>query len=532
MKTDCTLVTIEETGYFNKIVNDYVKQAEALQPFYKYEVSLEGLQEAVAARNQFPQQRDILVTALKEQYKDVQVSDALQANIELLLQENTFTVTAAHQPNIFTGPLYFVYKSLHIIQLAKRLNHALPANHFVPVYYMGSEDADLDELGTVTINGQNYKWETKQTGAVGRMKVDKAFIALMETMQGQLGVEAYGDEIVSIFKKHYKENVTIQQATLGVVNELFGAFGLIVLIPDSANLKSVFNDVVRKELVEQFSHQQVAQTIEQLQQNYKVQAGGRELNLFYLIDDKRERIEIQNATFKIQNQALEFSEAEILQELNEHPERFSGNVILRGVFQETILPNVAFIGGGGELAYWLELKKVFEAVHVPYPVLILRNSFLLITSKQVNKLQDLGFAVNDIFKDDLALLNQITKQRSANRTTIADEIEQSADFYDQLKNLAVKIDTTLQAHVEALQVKQHKKLVELEKKLLRAERRKFEAEERQINKLKDALFPKNNLQERVENIAGFYAKFGKGLIETLLEHSLTIEQQFAVVELA
>jgi bacillithiol biosynthesis cysteine-adding enzyme BshC len=455
----------------------------------------------------------------------------LQKNLELLLEENTFTITTAHQPNIFTGPLYFVYKILHVIKLAAYLSEALPENNFVPVFYMGSEDADLDELGNITLRNQPYKWETKQTGAVGRMKVDKAFVKLIEAMHGQLGVEPFGDKIISIFKKYYKEGTTILQATLGVVNELFGAFGLVVLIPDNSQLKRLFNPIVKKELSELFSHRKVDETLALLKEHYKVQAGGRELNLFYLTEDKRERIERTDSQFEIPGLKRVFTEEEILDELENHPERFSANVILRGVFQEAVLPNIAFIGGGGELAYWLELKKVFEAANVPYPVLILRNSFLLFSQKQQEKINELGFEMQDVFKEENVLLNELVRRTSEKKLDLDKELQISSSFYNNIKNIAGEIDPTLPQHVESLKIKATKQLTELAKKMLRAEKRKFEAEKRQIQKLKSQLFPNDNLQERVENVAGFYALAGTQFLKLCLQNSLTVQQQFTLLPL-
>ncbi len=531
MKAECTKIDYPSTGFFSKIVVDYVEQAEQLKAFYQNPVSIAGIKAAIKNRQAFPQQREVLVEELKKQYKNIRVSATLYKNIELLSGENTFTITTAHQPNIFTGPLYFVYKILHAIKLAQFFSQELPAYHFVPVYYMGSEDADIDEIGTTFIKGEKYQWQTKQTGAVGRMKVDKALIALIEKMQGQLGVEKYSEEIISLFKKYYKEGVTIQQATLEIVSELFGEYGLVILIPDNVNLKKLFNDVVKKELTEQFSHKAVAATIADLQKHHKVQAAGRELNLFYLLDNKRERIEVRDTMYEVQNTALSFNQESILTELETHSERFSANVILRGVFQETILPNIVFIGGGGEIAYWLELKKVFEAVQVPYPVLVLRNSFLLIDEKQKEKITQLGFTPKDLFKDDLFLINEIVERNSSNELSLDKQTGQLKEFYQHIKLIAGEADNTLQQHVEAIQTQALKRIVELEKKMLRAERKKFESEQRQIQKLKSTLFPNNSLQERTENIAGFYAKYGRALIQILLANSLSLEQQFAILEI-
>jgi bacillithiol synthase len=529
--TEVHHIDYADTGFFSKLVLDYLGGSEQLSSFYKYSADINGIKKAIEDRTHFNYDRTTLVAALKTQYKNVELSDKVTGNLSLLLNTNTYTVTTAHQPNIFTGPLYFIYKILHAIKLAETLKQSFPDNDFVPVYYMGSEDADLDELGHFTVAGKRYEWKTKQTGAVGRMKIDKAFLSLITELEGQLIVEPFGNEMVSIFKSHYKEGSTLQECTLSLVNALFGAYGLIVLIPDDFQLKKLFASVIKKELTESFSHKAVEAIAENLSKHYKVQAAGRDLNLFYLLDDKRERIEIDNNGFTVPNLKLRFTEAEILNELELHPERFSPNVILRGAFQELILPNIAFIGGGGEIAYWLELRKVFEEAGVPYPVLILRNSFLVMKDKQKTQLEELGFEVNDAFKSSEALINAFTQRQSTNQLSLSEEKGELNSFYQQLHENALQVDASLAEHVNALQAQALKRITSLEKKLLRAEKRKYEAEKRRIEKIKTVLFPNNSLQERVENLSGFYAKEGSDLIRTIYEHSLSLQQQFTVITL-
>jgi bacillithiol biosynthesis cysteine-adding enzyme BshC len=528
-KTEAVHLPYSQTGFFSEIVIDYLKQKQQVVPFITYAPDIDGIKKAIIERETFPYQRELLVAVLKQQYNGIAIPEKLRTNIELLRNPATFTITTAHQPNIFTGPLYFIYKILHAIKLAESLNKKVDGYDFIPVFFMGSEDADLDELGHFTADGKRYDWKTKQTGAVGRMKVDKAFIALLSELGAQLSVLPYGDEIISIFREAYTEGKTIQECTLLLVNTLFGEHGLVVLIPDNAELKSVFAPVVEKELKEQFSYKAVEETAKKLSAHYKVQAGGRALNLFYLTDGRRERIEAENSGFIVRDLNLAFSKEEILNELEQHPERFSPNVILRGVFQEMILPNIAFIGGGGELAYWLELKKVFETSSIPFPVLVLRNSFLIMPDDQSEQLSELGFGIEDIFRSSEYLLNELTKRASSNQLSLSEEKGELNSFYQQLHESVLKIDPTLAEHVNALQVKALKRLEELEKKMLRAEKRKFEAEKRKIVKMRSALFPDNHLQERVENISGFYARYGKGLIDKIYEHSLTLEQQFTII---
>ena len=519
-----------QTSYFTKTILDYLDHAEGLKPFYSHSASLKGIQDAINQRQSFPVNRKVLVEELKKQYAGLVTADSIQRNIEALLSDNTFTITTAHQPNIFTGPLYFIYKILHAIKLAEFCRSSLPQYNFIPVYYMGSEDADLDELGHFYLNGENIVWNTKQTGAVGRMKVDKEFLRLITLAEGQLSVLAFGNEIVSLVKDCYKEGVMIQDATFKLLNALFGEFGLIVLIPDSAALKRQAEKIFQDDLLNEAASGIVEQTAEKLQSaDYKVQANPREINLFYLQDGTRERIVKKNSEFRIQNTELKFSESELLKELQDHPERFSPNVILRGIYQEIILPNLVYIGGGGEIAYWLQLKDLFVHYKVPFPILLLRNSFLIVEKKWREKISRLGFTIEDFFSTEQELMNKLVARETKNEIKLNGNFTDADNLYESLRKQAVAIDTTLGRHVEALKSQSLYRLRELEKKMLRAEKRKFIDQQRQIHNIKENLFPKNALQERIDNFMYYYAKWGKDFIRQLYQQSLSLEEEFVIL---
>jgi bacillithiol biosynthesis cysteine-adding enzyme BshC len=523
-------IPYSQTGKFSKIVLDYIDQAASLKEFYEHPVNIEGIKSAISQRKNYNTNRRLLVDQLNLQYKNKENSEAVRTSINALLDENTFTICTAHQPNIFTGHLYFIYKIMHAIKLSHSLKKQLPEYNFVPVFFVGSEDADLEELNHIVIDGKKFDWQTKQTGAVGRMKVDDNLLKLIEQISGRLSVEKYGIEITDLLKRCYKKNITIEEATFLFVHELFKEYGLIVLLPDNAEYKRTMLSVFKEDILNNIPSKIVQQTSEKLAKEYKAQAYPREINLFYLKGDIRNRIVASGNQFTVHDSNIIFSREEMEKELDNHPERFSPNVILRGLFQEIILPDVAWIGGGGELAYWLQLKDLFDNYKVPFPVLIVRNSFLLIEKKYAELLEKLDIKAADLFKGNTILLNDIINRESTSALNLDIEKERFHQIYEKIKTLVKQIDITLVQHASALETKQLKTLNLLEKKMLRAEKRKFSTEKNKLAKIFGALFPENGLQERTENFMLFYSKWGNDFFKNIYENSLTLEEEFCVLE--
>lgn len=522
-------IPYRQTGAFVPIVTDYLAQAPALSSFYQHPVSWEGMAAAMDERRKFDTKRGVLVEVLKEQYQALAPSEEVHANIQSLLSPDTFTVTTAHQPNLLTGPLYFLYKIIHAIRLAAELKSRFPGKHFVPLFYMGSEDADLDELNHFTVGGKKYVWQTKQTGAVGRMLIDDALVRLVAELEQQIAVEPFGEEITKAFAQFYVKGQTIQAATQAMVHHLFSAYGLVVLIADDKRLKQQMKSVFADDLFHHKPFEAVQETCQRLDEVYKVQAHPRPINLFYLEGSTRQRIEKVGDQYAIVDTSLSFSSEELQELLQSNPERFSPNVILRGLFQEMILPNIAFIGGGGELAYWLQLKDLFANYGVPYPVLVLRNSFLIAEKKWMTKAEKLHLSLSELFQSENELMKKIVATHSSRSVSLNGHYAEASQFYQALETQASGIDPSLQQHVQALKTKTIRRLQELEKKMLRAEKRKFSAEQAALAQIKNVLFPNGGLQERVENFSGFYAKWGRGFIDALYQHAPALEQEFTIL---
>ena len=532
MKADC--IPYKDTGYFSNIILDYLNEKSKIESFYSYNPTIKGFKEAIDKRHFSDSNREILVEALRNQYQNDSIklkSDSpVTINIDSLINSNTFSVTTGHQLCLFTGPLYFIYKIVSTVKLCKELSKQYPDQNFVPVYWMATEDHDFEEISHFKVGDKKFTWKTDQKGAVGRMKITELKQVFDEFSNWLPELSNNANELRQLFENAYLKHSNLAAATRYLVHQLFKDSGVIIVDGDDKKLKTLFAPIAKRELIEQFSSEMVSEQSEKLAQNYKIQVNPREINLFYLVDGLRERIVKENRSYSVNDTSITFTEDEILLELRDFPERFSPNVILRPVYQEAILPNLAYIGGGGELAYWFQLKTAFDAVSIPLPVLILRNSVAWLNSKQSKLLAQLEISNKQFFLKKEVLLKEWVKQNSSTDLELKAHKVKSGEFYSSLRSLAGELDASLNDHVAAIATKQSNALAKLSEKMIRAERRKSGEAKNKIDFLKDNLFPNNGLQERTLNFSEIYLLHGKEMINILYANFVVPANQFLIIQ--
>lgn len=530
---DATCISYKDTCFFSKTVIDYLEDQPDLRSFYSYRPTLEGFAQLFNDKKVIAD-RALLSTVLTEQYSaitDVDTSAVIPtANIQALINENTYTVTTGHQLNIFAGPLYFVYKIVTAIKLAQQLKDAFPDKEFVPVYWMATEDHDFAEINYTNIGGKKVQWNLDAAGATGRLDT-KTIRDALNQYKGVLGMEGHGEELANIIETAYGKFKTLAQSTRYLANALFGRYGLVVVDGDDARLKKQFASIITSDVIEQNSYKYISETNKLLEiLNVQIQVNPREINFFYLTDDLRERIVFGDGLYKVLNTEISFSEAELKQEIENHPERFSPNVTMRPLYQECILPNIAYIGGGAELVYWLELKGVFDHYKVTYPVLILRNSGLIMSHETAAKIDKIGLRPAEIFKATDTLKTDWIRNNSQHDLSLNDEWREMQHIFDKIRLRSCKIDETLSASASAVQTRLKHAMDNLEKKLIRAEKRNYSTRLEQIDHIKADLFPNNSLQERTQNFGLCYVKWGQPFIDELIRNFEPLEFKFTVLK--
>ena len=509
-------VALRTTGQFPPLLLDYLDQKPELNDFYSIFPSLDGAREAISQRTDFdPAKRKTLVEVLTRQYANI----TNPPDFSLLQSETTFTVTTGHQLNIFTGPLYVIYKIVTMINLARSLKATYPEYDFVPVYWMASEDHDFAEIASFNLLGQKYTWQGTPSGAVGRLNPQE-LATILEALP----------EAVPIFRKAYLENETLADAARYYMHELFGTKGLVTLDADNADLKRHFLPVIEDELLNQTSSGLVAETTARLEKlGYHTPVSAREINLFYLKDDLRERIVREGGTFKVVNTNLQFTEDEIRREATAHPERFSPNVVLRPLYEEIILPNLAYIGGPSEVPYWMQLKGVFDQYKVPFPMLIPRNFALYVNAASRHRVEKLGLTYEAIFKENHQLKRDLVERLSEHPLSLDLEKYAFAEVLSRVVNKALDVDPTMEKAVWAERARLFNSLESLEKRIRKAEARKHDIQLRQLQNLMDTFFPKGTPQERHDNFLSFYLT-NRNFIEVLFENFDPLDFKFNILE--
>ncbi|WP_136480656.1 bacillithiol biosynthesis cysteine-adding enzyme BshC [Cognatitamlana onchidii] len=522
-----------ETGFFSTLICDYLNEKPELKPLYNRFPSLENFKSQIAEKTKSfnKESRDVLVSSVLAQYENVKASGITIQNIESLKDKKTFTITTGHQLNLFTGPLYFIYKIVSTINLSEQLKVRYPDYNFVPVYWMATEDHDFEEINYFNFKGKKVQWNRFASGAVGELS-NEGLEAVFEVFSEELGHSKNAQHIRLLFQEAYLNHSNLAQATRYIANELFKAFGLVIIDANNSELKRLFVPFMKDELTEHISYRAVTDTnkvIEKLSSDYKVQVNPRYINLFYLSEGLRERIVYEDGIYKVLNSDIQWNEEVLLEHLELKPECFSPNVVMRPLYQEVILPNLCYIGGGGELSYWLQLKSTFNAVHVPFPILLLRNSVLLESGGQKKKRENLAISYSDLFLNRHALINKKVREISNINIDFSSQKEHLKQQFTELFKIAEVTDASFVGAVKAQEVKQLKGLEKLEKRLLQAQKKTLSDKVYRMTELQNQLFPNQSLQERSVNFSEFYLEYGDALIDSLIKNLDPLSGNFTIL---
>lgn len=497
---DCECLSPRSSGLYHDWILRYIEKDEALRSLYEYEPTVEGVRQFIKDSRFTEQRRRLVSQAIMQQYSGMELPANVRRNIEQLAHPNTFTLTTGHQLVLMGGPLFVAYKILSVIRMAEQLNALMPNHHFVPVFWMASEDHDWEEVNHFYFRGKRYEWQPDYAGAVGRY--------VLPDMQHF--VEQLPEEIRS-WAAAYRSGDTWAMATRRLLHQLFGELGLVIIDGDDPCLKALWKDVIWQELTQMPTQAAVALQSEKISQmNGIVQAHARNINLFYITDGERLRVErTAEGRWQTVGGELQWSLTELREAVEQQPERWSPNVILRPVYQQAILPNAVYIGGPGELSYWLQLRRAFAYwrrfdEHIQMPVLGLRHSLFVLTPADLRKIEKNALQPIHFFQPIEQLL-KAWLQTHVHETAVFDQAKvKTKEAYALLLPEVGAVDASLDKKVKAYETQALKQIDELEKRFYKAVKQREETAIRQIRSVHESLFPAGVPQERHESLFTFF----------------------------
>lgn len=519
MKKSVYQIPLEQTRAFSSLLSDYISQNDKITSFIHFPSSAEGLKKCLE-KSTFPMDRRlVLQEVLLEEYRDFEISQQVSVHLDQISSPDTFFITTGQQIHVLGGPLYVLYKIVSTIQLAAACQRMMPDKHFVPLFWMASEDHDLEEIDHLTIFGKRYQAELKGKGPAGRVSTE----GLAEWIESL-------PDIPEVFKIAYSKYGNLSQATQYWLNALFGKHGLVVIDADHSKLKKQFIPVLEKEIFEGISIEAVRKQTEALEEKgYKSQIFPREINVFYISSEGRNRIVYEKGKYSVLNTTHTFDKENLLKELHAHPESFSPNVVLRPVYQEYILPNIAYIGGPAEVAYWLQLKKVFEVLQLHMPVVLPRNFAMVVGKQQLGKLQKLGLRPEEVFLPEEELKQFFLSEKNQVIPEWNDVAEELDKLWVTIEEKSLKADANLKDWLAAEKHKVQKQLENIEKRVVKTYEQKLEQEMKQLTTLKEKLLPGGGLQERSESFVSFLIN-DPGFIDDIIPLFDPMDFRFNIIQ--
>jgi len=506
----------------------YLLDSQKFQNYTSYNSTYEAFEAAIKDRAEYPIDHEVLGAVLKDQYASLSSSTKTQTHLNNLAQPNSYCVVTAHQPSLLSGPLYYVYKILATIHLATRLSQDHPDITVAPVFVLGEEDHDFDEINHLHLYGKKVNWDEDYGGSVSQYPVDKLGLVIDQVIE-ILGANSRVKSLLEQLKNDIGDDWTYSDFSFKLTHILFDQLGLVILRMGDRRLKAAFIPKIIEELINQPSQALVQTTQQSIKEElgYEAQAFPREINFFYTSKGSRKRIVQENDRFQVLDSALQWTKEALLEEVKKNPQNFSPNVIMRPIYQESILPNLAYVGGGGELAYWMERKQQFEHFNTFYPILIRRVSAMIVSENEIKQTKKLGLQLEDLFKANPELIKYYLAQSEHPTIDLADYKRRLDGIYEEIKLQAVKLDKSLGNTVGSEVTKAKKSLDYIDSKMRKSTKQKEEVALKRIEKLKSNLFP-SGLQERHNNIFQYLSQYGLEYLEKLLPHFDPFSKEFRI----
>lgn len=527
MKTE--RIDCSETLHLPRLVSDYCQGTGHSRGITPGPFSHGAIIRAASQKKFEAGRRNLLSAELERQYRaaGIDIDSSLSGLLGNLRKNNCFTISTGHQLNIFSGPLYVIIKILQTIKLADELNAGASGHRFIPVLWLASEDHDREEINHIHINSRTITWNTKQEGRSGAFSLE-GFEEVLQKVIEVLPEGGNGDFLRKLFTDSYQEDRNLSDCTRRLYHGLFGSRGLLIVDGDSKELKKQFAGHMKQEISRAVLLHEVGEFTANLPPEYKVQASPREVNLFYLEDGSRELITLNGKDYATRSGSVKWNREELPAEIDQSPWKFSPNVLLRPLYQETVLPDLCYTGGPAEIAYWLELPGAFQALEIEFPVLNLRNSVMWLPKEVSEKLSKLGLKGADLFGGKQAVEGRLPGMEEG-IAMIDRHIESVELVMEKLASEIASWDSTMKASVLAGRKRIEIILESLKSRLKRSVRRKHDEKLSRYGAIREKVFPGGIPQERYDNFVPYFLRHGTAFFDRLSENLRNGSTDYTVI---
>lgn len=535
MTHDVERLDYRELPFYKPLFLDYVYRFDRLAPFFAGDIrEPDAWRRAAEEVSAYPRQPQALAHALREQNERLGGDDAAASTIDSI-ERGGLVIVTGQQVGLLGGPLYSLYKALTAVELARRATSQL-GRPVGAVFWMDADDHDFEEVCSFSILDASQELATLRyqpadpvkAVPVGTLRLDAHIAQLLTETAAEVPPSDFKEVVLDAVKESYRPGSTLAEAFGGWLLRMTRGTGLAVLDPTARSVKSLARSIFHREIDEsRESSARIEQTTAKLvDQGYHAQAGTEDgrIHLLYA-NPTRSPILVEDSEFRLSSDAKLLTAKELQELVEAEPQRFSGNVFLRSIVQDHLLPTLAYVAGPNEIAYLAQLGGAYEFFGVPRPLIVPRASLTLVEKPAAKFLRRNELKFANLSVDDESALNTILKELTppeleedfARARTCIEEITKA------LETDMKAIDPTLASTTRSTRGRLLHQLGDLETKGRRAIKKKNATLRRQFFAARSSLFPNFEMQERRLSPVPYFAKYGWYLTDRIRE-SISIDE--------
>lgn len=525
-------LTYQDSKETTDLFRDFIYNFEKVDSFYagnfrKIE-SFEKCWVDLSRRKYF---RNEIASILEKQNSEWGASPQTLKNISYLKDNQTGVVFTGQQVGILGGPLFTIYKAISDIKLAAWLSEKLKTK-VIPLFWLATDDHDFLEVNHIylldpqsQVTRIEYKPNTDWNGKpMSKVVLDESINIFSKTVSENLSETKYKKEVLGKLNEFYKEGEHLSTAFARWLIFLLGKYGLVLVNPSDNELKQLAAPIFEKEIEQNGKLENIFREANTKleQKNYHQQIKKKEGYLNIFVDNgQRSTVRREGDVFIVEATQEKYTYEDIRKLLNQKPNLFSPNVVLRPVVQSYLFPTLAYIGGPSEVAYFAQLKELHRALEVNMPVVYPRAAVTLLEGKTLEIIEKYNLNIKDILTQDIeSVVNQVMEKSLSpdweeHFTKTQAEIKQK---FEKLEQEIIQLEPTLKETFATTKGKIDFELNKLKEKYFQAYKRKNKTVREQLYKVKNHLYPENDLQERKFNIIYYLNKYGWGLIDFLYQN--------------